>query len=81
MNNYYYNWGDEPHIDGDVRPTSRGTFVYMYVCIWPCGAFVLHVFPRSHVRVHIDCAHDVILTWRDSKQDCALETPGSTSTR
>ena len=21
----------EPHIDGDVRPTSRGMFVYMYV--------------------------------------------------
>ena len=25
--------------------------------------------------------HDVILTWRDSKQDSEVETPGSTSTR
>ena len=54
----------EPHIDGDVRPTSRG----MFVCIWPRGAFVLPMFPRSHVGVHIDRAQDVILTWRDSKQ-------------
>ena len=42
----------EPHIDGDVRPSPRG----MFVCIWPCGAFVLPMFPRSHVRVNIDRA-------------------------
>ena len=42
----------EPHIDGDVHPTSRG----MFVCIWPRGAFVLPMYPRSHVRVNIDRA-------------------------
>ena len=49
-------WGEPErvHIDGDVRPTSRGMFVH--VCIWPRGAFVLPMFPRSHVRVNIDRA-------------------------
>ena len=34
----------EPHIDGDVRPTSRG----MFVCIWPRGAFVRLQCSREH---------------------------------
>ena len=46
----------KPHIDGDVRPTSRG----MFVCIWPRGAFVLPMFPREK-RPH---THDVIGMWR-----------------
>ena len=43
------NWG-EPHIDGDVRPMSRGMFVYMYVCIWPRGA--PYVPEKSRARTH-----------------------------
>ena len=41
----------EPHIDGDVRPTSRGMFVYMYVS----GRVVRlssHVPEKSRARTH-----------------------------
>ena len=54
----------------------------LYVCIWPRGAFVRPMFPRSHVRSYtLTAPHDVILTWRDSKQDSEVETPGSSSIR
>ena len=54
----------------------------MYVSGRARGAFVLPMFPRSHVRAYtLTAPDDVILTWRDSKQDSEVETSGSSSTR
>ena len=40
----------EPHIDGDVRPTSRGMFVYMYLAVWcVCPPYVPE---KSRARTH-----------------------------
>ena len=44
----------EPHIDGDVRPTSRGMFVCMYLAAWcVCPPYVPE---KSRAIVHIDRA-------------------------
>ena len=52
--------GDETTIQGTIflvpMVSALERFHCMYVCIWPCGAFVLPMFPRSHVRVNIDRA-------------------------
>ena len=66
----------EPHIDGDVRPTSRGMFVSGRV------VRLLSLCSREVTCAYtLTAPHDVILTWCDSKQDSALKTPGSTSTK
>ena len=40
----------EPHIDGDVRPTLRGMFVYMYLAAWcVCPPYVPE---KSRARTH-----------------------------
>ena len=61
----------EPHIDGDVRGE----------CLYVSGRVVRLCSREVTCAYTLTAPHDVILTWRDSKQDSALETPGSTSTR
>ena len=67
----------EPHIDGDVRPTSRGMYVYMYVsgCVVRLSSLCSREVTCAYT---LTSSHDVILMWRDSKQDSALESPGLT---
>ena len=53
-------------------------YVCMYVCMYVSGRVVRlsSLCSREVTCVYtLTAPHDVILTWRDSKQDSALETP------